>query len=410
MASKKNLHLEHIEDEILNFGTYGARESIEFLQSLRDMLSGKATKTMKVTTKFDGAPAIFCGRDPLDGRFFVGTKGVFNKDPKVIKDPEDIISLGYMGDLADKLRICLRELPTVLIPKGVILQGDLLWVKSDLKTDKIDGREYTIFQPNTIVYAVERNSDLDKKIRSVDLGIVFHTTYRGPNLPSMTASFGADLAPLVDSPTVWYANADYDDFSGSVTMTKNETRKVTQMLSEAGKTFRKIQTKNLDSFLKWQDTLTGTRMGLLFKTYNNKYIRKGERFEKPSTHVKGYIQFFKEEYTKRFIDKVKTEKAKQKHREQLVEHLKYIGKYKTTIERSCVLYNHFLEAKNLIVKKLDRGVRRFPATFVRIDSGYKVVNEEGYVAIDLASGNAVKLVDRLEFSYNNFNGLKNWSS
>ena len=88
MAVKKNLHLEHIEDEILNFGTHGAREAIEFLRSLRDMLSGQASKTMKVTTKFDGAPAIFCGYDPLDGEFFVGTKGVFNKDPKVLSRME----------------------------------------------------------------------------------------------------------------------------------------------------------------------------------------------------------------------------------------------------------------------------------------------------------------------------------
>ena len=69
---------------------------------------------------------------------------------------------------------------------------------------------------------------------------------------------------------------------------------------------------------------------------------------------------------------------------------------------------HEIDAKMMIINKLDKGVKKFPSTFVRTDSGYKVVNDEGYVAIDTIKGDAVKLVDRLEFSYNNFNGIKNW--
>ena len=62
----------------------------------------------------------------------------------------------------------------------------------------------------------------------------------------------------------------------------------------------------------------------------------------------------------------------------------------------------------MIVDKLNNGAKKFPSTFVRTNSGYKVVNDEGYVAIDKMSGGAVKLVDRLEFSYNNFNAVKTW--
>ena len=72
------------------------------------------------------------------------------------------------------------------------------------------------------------------------------------------------------------------------------------------------------------------------------------------------------------------------------------------------MYNMFVEAKQLIVDKLDKGARKFSKTFVRTENGFKVVNDEGYVAIDQMKGNAVKLVDRLEFSYNNFNGIKSW--
>ena len=72
------------------------------------------------------------------------------------------------------------------------------------------------------------------------------------------------------------------------------------------------------------------------------------------------------------------------------------------------IYTNITFSKQMIIEKLNTGAKRFPNTFVRTDSGYKVVNDEGYVAIDTIKGNAVKLVDRLEFSYNNFNGIKNW--
>ena len=71
----KNLHMEHIEDEVFNNGVVGARESILFLLSVRDMLSGSSKSSVDITVKFDGAPAIFAGIDPADGKFFLGTKG-----------------------------------------------------------------------------------------------------------------------------------------------------------------------------------------------------------------------------------------------------------------------------------------------------------------------------------------------
>ena len=219
-APKKNLHLEHIEDEIFNFGTYGAREAINFLQSLRDMLSGESSSQVKVTVKFDGAPALFVGTDPSDGKFFVGTKGVFNKDAKLVKSVNDIAKLGYKGGLADKLKTAFEELQSLGI-LGV-LQGDMMFTKEDLSTVKVDGKQYTIFQPNTIVYAVPIGSALDDKIKTAEIGIVFHTTYTGDSLEDMGATFGADVSGLKKTPRVWYSDVDYEDYSGSVTMTKME--------------------------------------------------------------------------------------------------------------------------------------------------------------------------------------------
>ena len=176
-ASGKNLHLEHIEDEILNFGISGGRSAINFLRSLRDMLTGNASRSVDVTVKWDGAPAIFCGIDPEDGRFFVGTKGVFSKTPKVVKDPKDIKELGYGGGLADKLRVALIDLSNLGIDG--VLQGDMMYTRSDLEETTIDGVDYITFQPNTIVYAVPVASELAEKILDSSMGIVFHTEYKG---------------------------------------------------------------------------------------------------------------------------------------------------------------------------------------------------------------------------------------
>ena len=77
----KNLHLEHLEDEIINNGINGGRAAINFLRALRDMLSGESGSKINMTVKWDGAPAIFAGTDPADGKFFVAKKSVFNAVP-----------------------------------------------------------------------------------------------------------------------------------------------------------------------------------------------------------------------------------------------------------------------------------------------------------------------------------------
>ena len=403
---KKNLHLEHIEDEIFNFGTYGAREAIKFLQSLRDMLSGESDSQVKVTVKFDGAPALFVGTDPSDGKFFVGTKGVFNKDAKLVKSVNDIEKLGYKGGLANKLKIAFEELQTL----GIIgvLQGDMMFTKEDLSTVKVDGKQYTIFQPNTIVYAVPVGSALDDKIKKAQIGIVFHTTYTGDSLEEMGATFGADVSGLKKTPRVWYSDVDYEDYTGSVSMTKSETSDITSILSSAGKAFRKVVSGDLDAFLEHQNSLPSSVIGASIKTYNNSKIRACEKVTNTRTHAMAYPNYVKEYYETKILPKVKSEAGKKKKNKEKDEFIKKVKDWLPVIKASLELHNHLVDAKMMIINKLDKGLKKFPNTFVRTDSGYEVVNDEGYVAIDTIKGDAVKLVDRLEFSYNNFNGIKNW--
>jgi hypothetical protein len=122
---------EHIEDDVLNFGVSGTRDAIAFLQSLRDMLAGHSPSKVNVTTKWDGAPAVFCGINPDNGKFFVGSKSVFNKDAKLNYTPQDIDdNHGHAPGLVSKLKVALRYLPKLGI-KG-ILQGDMMFAKDDI--------------------------------------------------------------------------------------------------------------------------------------------------------------------------------------------------------------------------------------------------------------------------------------
>ena len=151
----KNLHLEHLEDEIINNGVDGGRAAINFLRSLRDMLSGNSRSSINMTVKWDGAPAIFAGKDPEDGKFFVAKKSVFNVSPKLYKTEAEIDD-DLSGDLNAKFKVALAEFSKLGIDG--VLQGDLMY--TDLDTTTIDGTKYYTFQPNTIVYAVPVDSDL----------------------------------------------------------------------------------------------------------------------------------------------------------------------------------------------------------------------------------------------------------
>ena len=398
--------MEHIEDEVFNNGVDGARESITFMQSIRDMLSGNAQSKLDLTVKFDGAPAIFVGTDPSDGKFFVGTKGVFNKNPKLIKQLSDIALYEYKGQLASKMAIAFTELQKLDIEN--VLQGDMMFTQNDLESTNVDGIQYITFQPNTIVYAVPARSALAQKILKAKIGIVFHTTYTGTSLEEMGASFGADVSGLGNSDSIWYSSAEYEDKSGTVTFTKQETSVITGFLSNAGKAFRKVKSAQLNNFLEFQNSLPSGVAGVKIKTYLNSLIRKGTSITGVKDHVSTYVKYVTDYAKTKTIGKVKTEKAKEEKTKQRDQIIGNITQNKSTIQAVMEIYANITFSKQMIIEKLNTGAKRFPNTFVRTDSGYKVVNDEGYVAIDTIKGNAVKLVDRLEFSYNNFNGIKNW--
>ena len=397
----KNLHLEHIEDEILNYGVSGGRASINFIQSLRDMLAGASRSSVNMTVKWDGAPAIFAGIDPSDGKFFVAKKSVFNVNPKLYKSVADI-DADTSGDLNAKFKVAFAEFPKLGI-KGV-LQGDLMF--TDLETDTIDGIKYYTFQPNTIVYAVPVDSDFGKTIKNSKIGVVWHTTYEGDELQSMKAKFGADISKMNKTSTVWMDDATYKDVAGKATMTEAETEAVTKSLSNAGKMFRGVNSQLLTKFLTIQNGFTGDFAGASLKTYNNSKVRKGERISNPKSHAAGYIKWVEGVFDKK-IDKLKTPVKKKEVEVKKIETVRELKKHTKNLALIIAFQNSIVEAKMGIVKKLN-SVKQLTDTFIRTSNGFKVTNPEGFVAIDRVSGQAVKLVDRMEFSFNNFTAIKAW--
>ncbi len=396
----KNLHLEHLEDEIINNGIDGGRASINFLQSLRDMMKGNASRGVNMTVKWDGAPAIWAGKHPEDGRFFVAKKSLFNKEPLFYTSESEIKNASELsGDLETKFLESFRHLSKLSWSK--ILQGDLMFTENDKKTEKIDDVDCVTFQPNTIMYAVDVESDLGKEIEDAKYGIVFHTTYTGPTIDDLGASFGADISSLGNSRDIWIDDATYKDVSGNSTLTAKETVSLTKALSATGKAFRKIKRPALVKFMKVQDTIATKGAGATYKTYVNSQIRKG----KFNLSYKAYLSHFDNYWKNKVVAKVKMEKTKEQKRQMGEQLRREILGLKVFIDALTIFQTNLVVGKDIIIKGLNKA--KNIGTFVRDKNGLKVVNPEGYVAID-SEGKAVKLVDRMEFSLNNFTVAKNW--
>ena len=397
----KNLHLEHLEDEIINHGVPGGRAAINFLRSLRDMLAGNARSSVNMTVKWDGAPAIFAGTDPEDDKFFVAKKSVFNVSPKLYKTNAEI-DADLSGDLNAKFKVALAEFSKLGI--NGVLQGDLMY--TDLENNIIDGKKYYTFQPNTIVYAVPVDSDLGKIMKTSKIGVVWHTTYTGNALQDMKASFGVNIKGLNKPSSVWMDDGTYKDASGNATFNQKETEQVTSILSQTGKTFQRINGPMLRKFIQLQESFTGTLASASLKTYNNSKVRVGETIKNPKAHAKGYEKWVEMSIQKQ-VDKAKSVKGKDKYSKLQKELVREVSKHTNNLTQIITFQNLLVDAKMQIVKKLN-SVKGLTDTFIKTANGFKVTNPEGYVAIDRVSGGAVKLVDRMEFSFNNFTAIKAW--
>ena len=393
----KNTHLEHLEDEIINNGYQGGVNAVEFLKSIRNMLVGSSRRKLNVSVKWDGAPAVFCGVNPENGKFFVGSKSIFNVTPKINYTQADIRK-NHDGGLATKLSVCLKELPKLGI-RGVV-QGDLLFTPGDIKSVSIRGEDAIAFTPNTITYAVPENTDLAKKIKRAKLGIIFHTTYNGRKMANLKASFGVNVNRFAKTPAVFFDDASYKDASGVATFTTTESDQYDGMLRIAMGSLGKG--KRILDLLKRQTNLLS--VGARLKIYFNTMIRQGQTI----ANVKNIQKDFRKYYAQVLDDEMsnkKTASAKQKYAEIRNAGLRFIDSNDNEIYFAIASYVTLQRVKNFLVSKMNQI--KSIGTFLQKGNGFEVTNPEGYVAVD-RMGNAVKLVDRLEFSTANFTLAKNW--
>jgi len=399
ITEQKNTHMTHIEDKVLYGGVDGTRQAILALRALRDTFAGEHDG--KVSVKWDGAPAIFAGTDPRDGKFFVAKKGIFNKSPKVYKTDEDI-DADTSGDLSVKLKQALAYLPALGI-RGVV-QGDFLFSSSDLKTQKIKGKSYVTFHPNTIVYAIPANTEMAKDVKKAKIGIVWHTTYTGNSFESMKASYGVDVSKFKKTKDVWSQDAMLRDMT-KYTMSKKDTEEVNGYLSEAGKIFNQISGSTLRQLEQNQN------LAKLIEQFNNTHVRAGTVVNDTAAHTRNLVSWIKAKYQKE-INKRTTAAGKATQQKALNDILSFFSPAnKMALKKIFDLQKLIILAKLKLINILDRCNKI--STFLKhTKNGYITTGSEGFVAIDTLGGEAVKIVDRMEFSYANFSPeiLKGWQT
>ncbi len=388
----------HIEEDIIRNGLVGAKSAVNYLNGLVNMMAGSTDSKVRVTVKWDGAPAIVCGKNPLNNKFFVGTKSVFNsKTPKINYNFKDIDRNHPEKALNKKLKYCHRYLSELNIP-GVI-QGDLMFTPGDLQPERIDNEPFITFTPNTITYAVQKGSKLYDKITKAKVGIVFHTQYEGERISDMNAQFGVDVKGFGESSNVWYDDAYFKDLSGTATFTSDQVRGL------------KTQIAQIDNLVEevpmplWLKLSTNKEFTTYMLQFINKQVRGGKLGGTPKQMMQQFLNYYRDVQAQA-KDKLKTDKAKDK-RDELVQLMgKTFSDNMQGIQNILAIHNMTIAIKSKLLKQINSV--KATKQFIKTDNGFEVTNPEGYVAID-NDGQAVKLVDRLTFSKQNFNAQKNWA-
>ena len=396
MANIKQLkHLEHLEDEMLNYGVEGCMAAVSFLKELRKML-GQQEHAGFMQTKWDGAPSVVCGVEPLTGMFFVGTKSVFNKtEPKICFTPESIDEY-YQGDLAEKLKYALEHFSKLNIT-GVI-QGDLLFTR-DIRKETVNGEQLYTFRPNTITYGIPVNHPIGQAAGRAKIGVVFHTHYTGDELATMQARAGAKVDGSTDVLVV-----KNDTPMHRVGFSKSEMMKFDGYISKIERMCQ-ICGDFLDELVAVSGTTGDAKFHIssYLKQFFNNEIKNARNVGNVDETLYELANFYHAKMTKE-LAKIKTVANLTKKRNLVYQSENYLVDNVYKFKAMIALYKELQAVKQMVIDKLDH-LEEF-RTFVQTDKGYKVTTPEGYVLHK--DGSMIKFVNRLEFAYNNFTIEKKW--
>jgi hypothetical protein len=391
LNESKNTHLTHLEDSIIINGKDGVDDVLRFIEAMFQLMS--INEETIVTRKWDGAPAIIGGINPENGKFFVGTKSVFSKGvPKINYTDKDVDKYhGGQGELPEKLKAALKYLPSIW-KKGVF-QGDMMFIKSQVKNETINGEKYVTFRPNNITYAVPLNSGLGRFIKGTQFGIVFHTRYTGKTMLDMKGSFNVTKRDFKPSKDVWFDDAHFKDITNIASFSDRETTKLHSQYARLKK-----EATIIKSALGKLSTLPKFYMSELLR-FNNQKIRGGQGIGNPRKYFNEYANWIVEE-------KRKKSKAFTKEKEKVLrdELKKFSHNFISVLD----WHEQVIIIKTSLVKKLDS--MKSIKTFLKTGKGFKVVGDEGFVAIQ-DNDKAFKLVDKMEFTANLFSaGGKEWKA
>ena len=389
----KRTHLEHIEDIIITDGFEGGKAVVEYFRGLLLTLKGTSSEAIQVSVKWDGAPAVVCGVNPDNGKFFVGTKSVFAKNAKVNYTKKDIAANHGTDELGQKLLKCLVHLKKLNM-QGVF-QGDLLFTDEDIARKNIDGKPNLTFTPNTITYAVPEQSELANKIDRAKVGIIFHTTYNGENLADMTASGGADITNFSQSNDVFFDNASYKDVSGSAKFTDDETKMFVNELDKLESLLTNVPRNISNLFGANQDFVP------FFQMYINAMVKEGSLPTNSNQFIQGFQKFYLDRMQQQ-IAGLKAQKALALRQDKIKQMPQFLTKLKTPLQNMLTFYKQVQRMKAMILKKMNQAMAI--GSFTQTENGLVVTDPEGFVAVD-KTGNAVKLVDRLGFSRRNLTAV-----
>ena len=389
----KRTHLEHIEDIVLTDGYEGGKAVLEYFRGLLLTLKGSSSESVSVSVKWDGAPAVVCGTNPDNGRFFVGTKSVFAQSPKINYTKKDIAQNHGTDELGQKLLKCLVHLKKLGI-QGVV-QGDLLFIDDDVSRKNIGGKPHLTFTPNTITYAVPEGSDLAKQIEVAKVGIIFHTSYNGENLADMNASAGADVSNFAKSNDVFFDNATYKDVSGSAKFTDDETKQFFNGIEKLETLLNNVP-RNLTSLLGQNNDFVP-----YFQMFINAMVKQGKLPTDVNMFLREFVKFYKSRMQDQ-ISGLKAQKALQLRQDKIKQMPQFIARVRKPLQAMLSFYKAVQTMKAFVLKKMNQAMAI--GSFQQTENGLEVTDPEGFVAVD-KTGNAVKLVDRLGFSRRNLTAV-----
>ena len=390
----KRTHLQHIEDIILTDGHSGGEAVVNYFQGILQTLQGSADQPINVSIKWDGAPAVVCGINPENGQWFVGTKGVFGKTPKLNYTKEDISRNHGTDDLGQKLLKCLVHLKKLNITG--IVQGDFMFDRDTLTRQSTLGENYITFKPNTITYAVPEKSDLGRQMAAAQVGIIFHTTYTGDTIANLKAQYGADVESFTRTPDVWFDNATYKNVSGTANFTQEEQQQFTAGIEQLKSLLSKVPT-NLSAML-------GVNKDFLpfFMLFINDQIRQGRIPTDTNQYLKDFAEFYQGRMQQQAAG-LKAQKALQLRQQKMKDMPQFLKQMQKPLAAMMAFYKEVIALKNLTLAKLNKATAI--GTFAQTNSGLEVTDPEGFVAVGQA-GDAVKLVDRLGFSRKNLTAIE----